>query len=81
MDRGAWQAIVQGVTNSQTQLSTCDHTVEYYTAMKMKHTQYGLFLNLKMNDREFAGGPMVRILGFHCRVHRFIPAVWPKNKK
>ena len=72
-DRGAWWAAVHGVTNSQTQLSTCDHTVDYYTAMKMKHTQYGLFFNLKMNDREFPGGPVVRILGFHCRVHRFNP--------
>ena len=72
-DRGAWWAAVHGVTKSQIQLSTCDHTVEYYTAMKMKHTQYGLFFNLKMNDREFPGGPVVRILGFYCRGHRFNP--------
>ena len=37
MDRGAWQAIVHGVTKSQTQLSKCD--VQYTGTHTHTHTQ------------------------------------------
>ena len=41
----------------------------------------GLFFNLKMNDGEFPGSPVVKILGFHCRGHSFNPCSAAKKKK
>ena len=51
MNKGAWSAIVHGVTRSQTQLSTHTHI---FTAFALKNGQHGLlirtYLNLKENE-------------------------------
>ena len=60
IDRGAWQATVQRVAKSQTQLSARART----------HTHTHTHLSLKTKNLymlwEFPGSPVVRTLHFHC---------------
>ena len=77
LDRGAWQAMVHRVTKSQRQLKWVMMDI---WSISFKRVAL-IFSLLEYGLGEFPGGPVVRILHFHCRGLGFDPCWGTKIPK
>ena len=77
MDRGAWQAMVHRVAKSQRQLKWVMMDI---WSISFKRVAL-IFSLLEYGLGEFPGGPVVRILHFHCRGLGFDPCWGTKIPK